>query len=45
MNRLFFSFLLIALGMVCGVGRSFAAESLTVFFTANTYGAFAPCPT
>lgn len=45
MNRYVFSFLLLALGMMCGAGRSFAAESLTVFFTANTYGAFAPCPT
>ncbi|WP_176631580.1 hypothetical protein [Desulfolutivibrio sulfoxidireducens] len=27
------------------VGRVFAAPSLTVFFTANTYGAFSPCPT
>ncbi len=32
-------------GPALGVGHDLGAPSLMVFFTANTHGAFSPCPT
>ena len=35
----------LALCLAGGVGELLAADAMTFFYTANTYGAFAPCPT
>ncbi|NDY55366.1 hypothetical protein G3N56_01230 [Desulfovibrio sulfodismutans] len=45
MKRFAILFLLAVVWSTCGVGQVVAADSLAVIFTANTFGAFAPCPT
>ncbi|MDQ7831267.1 MAG: hypothetical protein RDU30_06020 [Desulfovibrionaceae bacterium] len=45
MKRLAVPLLAAILWAMCGFGHASAADSLTVFFAANTHGAFAPCPT
>jgi len=44
-KRIIAFFTVAAVWLACGAGQLFAADTLTFFSTANTYGAFAPCPT